>query len=233
MTGHETSPQGGLGTQSARKRGRPSRKAEIAPPNVPKLLLAAGIEQFARHGFEGVGLRTIAAQVGVNAAMVVHHFGSKQGLWEAAIDDLSATMLRTLEGGPRATAADTAVGRLNEASAHLIDVICDRPELAAFILREVVLENDRSDYSHARLIQPIHDRLAPTIAEYAAECEPSPEPDYLFVALMGAIVSAIASRRLFGRLLHDEDFRVKLQSAISGQVAARAGMDQTGLREEG
>jgi AcrR family transcriptional regulator len=42
----------------------------------------AAIEQFGQHGFD-TGLRTIADAAGVSAALVIHHFGSKDGLREA------------------------------------------------------------------------------------------------------------------------------------------------------
>lgn len=42
----------------------------------------AAIEQFGQHGF-GVGLRAIGKAAGVSAALVIHHFGSKDGLRQA------------------------------------------------------------------------------------------------------------------------------------------------------
>src|SRR5689334_11910381 len=42
----------------------------------------AGVRCFAREGFRA-SLRTVAAEAGVSAALIVHHFGSKQGLVEA------------------------------------------------------------------------------------------------------------------------------------------------------
>jgi TetR/AcrR family transcriptional regulator, regulator of cefoperazone and chloramphenicol sensitivity len=45
----------------------------------------AAIEQFGQHGF-GVGLRAIAEAAGVSAALVIHHFGSKEGLRKACED---------------------------------------------------------------------------------------------------------------------------------------------------
>jgi AcrR family transcriptional regulator len=45
----------------------------------------AAIEQFGLHGF-GVGLRAIAEAAGVSAALVIHHFGSKDGLRKACDD---------------------------------------------------------------------------------------------------------------------------------------------------
>ena len=52
----------------------------------------AAIEQFGQHGF-GVGLRTIAEAAGVSAALVIHHFGSKEGLRKAC-DDYVAEEIR-------------------------------------------------------------------------------------------------------------------------------------------
>jgi AcrR family transcriptional regulator len=53
----------------------------------------AAIEQFGAHGF-GVGLRAIAEAAGVSAALVIHHFGSKDGLRKAC-DDYVAEEIRT------------------------------------------------------------------------------------------------------------------------------------------
>ena len=46
----------------------------------------AALKAFARHGFDGVSLRTIAVEAGVNHQLIAHHFGSKQDLWDAALE---------------------------------------------------------------------------------------------------------------------------------------------------
>jgi AcrR family transcriptional regulator len=53
----------------------------------------AAIEQFGEQGF-GVGLRSIAEAAGVSAALVIHHFGSKDGLRKAC-DDYVAEEIRS------------------------------------------------------------------------------------------------------------------------------------------
>jgi AcrR family transcriptional regulator len=52
----------------------------------------AAIEQFGQHGFD-VGLRAIAESAGVSAPLVIHHFGSKEGLRKAC-DDYIAEEVR-------------------------------------------------------------------------------------------------------------------------------------------
>jgi len=53
----------------------------------------AAIEQWGQHGFH-VSLRTIAESAGVSAALVIHHFGSKEGLRKAC-DDYIAEEVRS------------------------------------------------------------------------------------------------------------------------------------------
>jgi AcrR family transcriptional regulator len=55
----------------------------------------AAIDQFGRHGF-GVGLRAIAEAAGVSAALVIHHFGSKEGLRKVC-DDYVAEEIRSVK----------------------------------------------------------------------------------------------------------------------------------------
>ncbi len=45
----------------------------------------SAIEQWGQHGFD-VGLRTVAQAAGVSAALVIHHFGSREGLRKACDD---------------------------------------------------------------------------------------------------------------------------------------------------
>ena len=66
----------------------------------------AAIEQFGQCGF-GVGLRTIAEAAGVSAALVIHHFGSKDGLRKACDDyiaeEIRSSKAETLRSGDPAT----------------------------------------------------------------------------------------------------------------------------------
>ena len=43
----------------------------------------SAIVYFGRHGFQSATVRAIAADAGVSPALVIHHFGSKDGLREA------------------------------------------------------------------------------------------------------------------------------------------------------
>jgi AcrR family transcriptional regulator len=62
----------------------------------------AAIEQFGRHGFN-VGVRAIADAAGVSAALIIHHFGSKEGL-RRACDDYVAEEIRSAKSESLTTA---------------------------------------------------------------------------------------------------------------------------------
>lgn len=55
----------------------------------------AAIVLFGRHGYEGAGVRAIAAEAAVSPALVIHHFGSKEGLRRACDEYVAATVRTT------------------------------------------------------------------------------------------------------------------------------------------
>src|SRR5688572_11292933 len=61
-----------------RRRDRVQTKAKI---------LAAARDAFAEIGYPQTGIRDIAARAGITSPMLLHYFGSKIGLFEAALID--------------------------------------------------------------------------------------------------------------------------------------------------
>jgi AcrR family transcriptional regulator len=53
-------------------------------------LLEGAIDYVARHGLADVSLRTLAAALGTSHRMLIHHFGSKEGLWVEIVRTVEA-----------------------------------------------------------------------------------------------------------------------------------------------
>src|SRR4030081_544040 len=51
------------------------------------VLLEAAAEEFAKHGPKGTRIQAIVRAAGVNERMIYHHFGSKDGLYTAVMQD--------------------------------------------------------------------------------------------------------------------------------------------------
>jgi AcrR family transcriptional regulator len=103
----------------------------------------AAIEQFGRDGF-GVGLRSIADGAGVSAALVIHHFGSKDGLRKAC-DDYVAEEIRSdkseaMRSGDPATwfAAMAEIEEYAPLMAYLVRSMQTGGELAKTLWRNMI-----------------------------------------------------------------------------------------------
>ncbi|MBN1630836.1 MAG: helix-turn-helix transcriptional regulator, partial [Thermoleophilia bacterium] len=72
--------EGREGEDRARTGRRPGRTRTRAQ------ILESARQQFADFGYEQTTIRGVAEQAGVDPALVMHYFGSKEGLFQAAID---------------------------------------------------------------------------------------------------------------------------------------------------
>ena len=103
----------------------------------------AAIEQFGQHGF-GVGLRTIAEAAGVSAALVIHHFGSKDGLRKACDDyvaeEIRSSKSETMQSSDPATwfAAMAEIESYAPMMAYLVRSMQSGGELAKMLWQSMI-----------------------------------------------------------------------------------------------
>jgi len=67
-------------------------------------ILAAARDRFAGHGYDGATIRAIAADAGVDPALVHHYFGTKEHLFVSALRlpiDPRQMVAQVLDAGPR------------------------------------------------------------------------------------------------------------------------------------
>jgi AcrR family transcriptional regulator len=76
-----------------RRRGRPSRTQTEAAPATRDSILEAAREEFSERGYEKTSVRGIAKVAGVDSALVHHYFGTKEQVFEAAIEVVLAPAL--------------------------------------------------------------------------------------------------------------------------------------------
>ncbi|MEV0910938.1 TetR/AcrR family transcriptional regulator [Streptomyces hokutonensis] len=77
---------------AAKRRGRPPR-TEAA--DTRDRILAAAREEFSERGYEKTSVRGIAKAAGVDSALVHHYFGTKEQVFESAVEVAFAPVLRT------------------------------------------------------------------------------------------------------------------------------------------
>jgi AcrR family transcriptional regulator len=81
-----------------RRGRRPGSSAETQPA-----ILAVARDSFAQRGYGGTTIRAVADAAGVDPALVHHYFGTKEGLFRAALDmpiDPEALVEQIMSAGP-------------------------------------------------------------------------------------------------------------------------------------
>ncbi|MCX5131728.1 MULTISPECIES: TetR family transcriptional regulator [unclassified Streptomyces] len=76
-----------------RGRGRPSRTQTESGPATRDRILDAAREEFSERGYEKTSVRGIAKAAGVDSALVHHYFGTKEQVFEAAVEGAMAPAL--------------------------------------------------------------------------------------------------------------------------------------------
>jgi TetR/AcrR family transcriptional regulator len=137
-------------TSEDRRTGRP--KAEDAPVTLEQILDAA-FRAFATYGYEGVAVRTLNRELGVSHNLIHQRFGSKDGLWYAAVDRAFSQQVTELATAFDPTLADP-LDQLNYAIRRFVHYSAERPELLGLMNIEARVDSERLDYIYDKYIAP-------------------------------------------------------------------------------
>lgn len=123
--------------RSVKKRpGRPNLNAD---GDSREKLLAAARDEFVAHGFRGAAIRRIADAAGVTAAMIHYHFGGKQGLYLAVMENAARPLLSGLAA--LREKADHEPHTLEQVFALYARTISAHPEMPVLMLRDVLSDD--------------------------------------------------------------------------------------------
>ena len=140
-----------MANASERKRtGRP--KAQDAPATVEQILDAA-FRAFATYGYDGVAVRTLNRELGVSHNLIHQRFGSKHGLWYAAVDRAFSQQVTELATAFDPTLADP-LEQLNHAIRRFVGYSAERPELLGLMNIEARVDSERLDYIYDNYVAP-------------------------------------------------------------------------------
>jgi AcrR family transcriptional regulator len=129
-------------TKSGRKtaRRRPGRPEGAAHRETVRAdLLQAARELFAKRDFTATSVREIAAAARVNPAMIHYHFGDKDGLYRAMLQETLGPVLQKVQELMDRSGRESQTS-IHDALEAVMTMLAHEPWVARLIVREVLAE---------------------------------------------------------------------------------------------
>ena len=168
-----------------RTRGRPLADASVGPD----VILRAARRTFAKRGYDATSVREVARELGIDAALIAHHFGTKETLWLAVVEqivELAQPMFDALRA--LRTSSLPHRERVRRALELCVDHEFDEPDMGMFFSTAATEEGARLDRLQERLVRPYHEVMFPLLAEAVEAGEiRAADPNVLFFMIASAI----------------------------------------------
>jgi AcrR family transcriptional regulator len=109
-----------------------------APSDSRARLLEAARALFARYGYEGTSVRAITGRAKANLGAVTYHFGSKEALYHAVIEQFIVPVADQLAA--ISASGEPALARIEAVLRELLRQTTAHPEMPALMVREMASE---------------------------------------------------------------------------------------------
>jgi len=143
---------------SPRGRGRPLADDPTALSN--EAILDAVLDAFAERGFDGTSIRELSRELAVSHNLIPQRFGSKDQLWQAAVDHGFGRLLATLvdlSGPDGGEPGPDDLAQLRAMVVAFVEANAERPALLRIINQEAASPGPRLDYLFAAYIDPVRE----------------------------------------------------------------------------
>lgn len=139
-------------SNNKRKRGRPSEQKAVDQD----LILRTALKSFARNGYGGVSLNSLAREVGVADSNLHYHFGSKEDLWKKALSLVGGEIIRELDDLARLAKDLDGIEQMKLIHKKIVYISAQYPEFQQIVVQEVFSKSDRSKWLIQELLGPIY-----------------------------------------------------------------------------
>jgi len=180
---------------ATRRQRRP--RAAVPEQDGRERILSAAIQAFSELGYAGTTTAGIARAAGVTQPLVHHHFGSKDGVWRAAMDAVFSTIPRIVTPVDGRSPRE----RLMDILERFVRFVAARPEATRIIAREGAAPSPRLDHLLKRYLREPFREVVDVLraGQSAGVVTPEIRPELALFLILGAgshlfDVSALAQR---------------------------------------
>jgi len=202
---------------SARGRGRPRAGEEIDLD----VLLRAALDAFAETGYEGTSVRELARRLGVSHALLTGRFGSKEGLWFAAMAHVLAEVEQTWRDIADAAELDD-LEALRQGLVRQVIFAATHPQVQRIMNHEGAIDSPRVRYVVERFVDPLRPGVERLLARLVAagriRALPYATLHYLITAGGGAIFANPVEAALLGAPAHPDEPSIRAHAETVADV---------------
>ena len=167
---------------SRRGRGRPRAGEEIDLD----VLLQGALEAFAETGYDGTSVRELSRRLGVSHALLTARFGSKEGLWFAAMEHVLAQTEQTWREVADSPSLDD-LEALRRAVVRQVIFSAAHPQVLRIMNHEGAIDSPRVRFVMDRFVNPLRPGVERLLARLVAakRIRPVPYATLHFLAVVG------------------------------------------------
>jgi AcrR family transcriptional regulator len=159
---------------------------------------------FAAHGYDGVGMRALATEAGVNLGAATYHFGSKESLYVETFlrrfrpaNAMRMTLLREAQAEAEATGIPIALERIVECMVRPpLQTCLEHPEFPSLLARNLF-------HPPPFMEQVVREAVVPSIQAFIAafsKALPQLPPDLILIREMLSMGSVLIFSAHLGRV---------------------------------
>jgi AcrR family transcriptional regulator len=134
-----------------------------------KRVIEAALQVFARVGFAGASVRTIAAEAGIEQGHLTYYFPSKMALWRGVIEAFATEPLRRVHAALPASAGLDAASAARLVLPELLRCFAEHSKFTRLMLQELSVDSDRSDWLVDHFARPVWSALRPLFEQLGEE----------------------------------------------------------------